>query len=354
MHLKNLPPVAVRDILIHPRENDLILATHGRSIWILDDASPLQQMNAQVVEESAHLFGMRAALRFDGAGRGGGSVGQAGNKPFAGPNPTPGAPITYYLKAHGAAKIEILDASGKVIRDLGPIPQDAGLNRVTWDLRYQGPRLRNAADANNDGGGFRFPAVGPHVLPGKYTVRLTAAGQTLTQELDVRADPTVHSNESELRTQLEYNLKLRDMQSSVNDALRSLDTWSAEIETAESTVRVLDPSAKTLAGLLDERKQQVSSMELKLSRPDNIPGYSMAPRLVDRLGQLLSGIDRVLQAPTQYQVEHFNELKAEFVKDMGEVNSFAEKQIPEINDLLRKSNAGALMTGKTIELPSMR
>lgn len=352
MHLKNLPPVAVRDIVIQPRENDLILGTHGRSIWILDDVSPIQQMNAQVVEESAHLFGMRPALRFDGAGRGGGSVGQAGNKPFVGANPPPGAPITYYLKAHGPAKIEVLDSAGKVIRDLGPIPQDAGLNRVTWDLRYQGPRLRNAADADNEGGGFRFPAVGPHVLPGKYTVRLTAGGQTLTQELDVRADPTVHSNESDLRTQLDYNLKLRDMQSSVNEALRSLDTWKTEIETAESTVRVLDPSARTLAGLLDERKQQVSSMELKLSRPDNIPGYSMAPRLVDRLGQLLNGIDRVLQAPTQYQVEHFNELKAEFVKDMTEVNAFAEKQIPEINDLLRKSNAGALMTGKTIELPS--
>jgi hypothetical protein len=269
-----------------------------------------------------------------------------------GPNPSPGAPITYYLKAHGPAKIEILDSAGKAIRDLGAIPQDAGLNRVTWDLRYQGPRLRNAADANNDGGGFRFPAVGPHVLPGKYTVRLTAGGQTLTQELEVRADPTVHSNESELRTQLEYNLKLRDMQSSVNDALRSLDTWKAEIDQAESSVRALDPSARTLAGLLDERKQQVSSMELKLARPDNIPGYSMAPRLIDRLGQLLNGIDRVLQAPTQYQAEHFNELKGEFMKDMTEVNAFAEKQIPEINDLLRKSNAGALMTGKAIELPS--
>ena len=93
-------------------------------------------------------------------------------------------------------------------------------------------------------------------------------------------------------------------------------------------------------------------MELKLARPGDIPGYSMAPRLVDRLGQLLSGIDRVLEAPTPYQVEYFNQLKAEFMKDMGEVNAFSEKQIPEINDLLRKANAGALMTGKTIEIPS--
>ena len=144
MHLKNLPPVAVRDIVIQPRENDLILATHGRSLFIFDDVSPLQQMNAQVFGQNAFLFGTRPALRFDAIARGGGSVGQSGNKPFVGPNPAYGAPITYYLKARVSAKVEVLDAAGKVIRDLGTIPQEAGLNRVTWDLRYQGPRTLHA------------------------------------------------------------------------------------------------------------------------------------------------------------------------------------------------------------------
>ncbi len=353
MHLKNLPPVAVRDIVIHPRENDLILATHGRSLWILDDATPLQQMNANVAQQNAFLVDMRPAMRFDSVARGGGSVGQSGNKPFARPNPAYGAPITYYLKSRGAAKLEILDASGKVIRDLGSIPQEAGLNRVTWDLRFQGPRARRAQGGDDDSGGFRFPSVGPQVLPGKYTVRLTAASQTLTKPIEVRLDPTAHVKESDLRTQLEYNTKLRDMTSSVNDALRSIDVWKGELDQAEKSVRALDPSApKVLLGLIDERKQQVSSMELKLARPDNIPGYSMAPRLVDRLGQLLNGIDRFLDAPTQYQVEYYNELKAEFLKDMADVNAFIEKQIPEVNDMLKKSNAGALMSGKPIEIPS--
>ena len=89
-----------------------------------------------------------------------------------------------------------------------------------------------------------------------------------------------------------------------------------------------------------------------MARPDNIPGYSMGPRLVDRLGQLLGSIDRVLAAPTPYQVEHFNELKAEFLKDMGDVNSFIERQVPEINDMLKKSNAGAMMPGKAIAMPA--
>jgi photosystem II stability/assembly factor-like uncharacterized protein len=351
LHLKNLPPVAVRDIVIHPRENDLILGTHGRGIWVLDDASPLQQMNSQVLSESAHLFAMRPALRFDAGGRGGG-MGSGGNKPFNGPNPAYGAPVTYYLKEKGTAKIEILDASGKMIRDLGTIPQEAGLNRTTWDLRYQGPHVRRT-DVEDDGGGFRFRAVGPQVLPGKYTIRLTAAGKTLAEQLEVKLDPTVPVDDSSLRTQLETDLKLRDMTSSVNDALRSIDIWKGELDQAERNIRALDPQAsKMLTGLIGERKQQVSSMELRLARPSDIPGYSMAPRLVDRLGQLLSAIDRVLAAPTPYQVEHFNELRAEFLKDIGEVNGFAERQIPEINDLLKKYNAGSLMAGKPIELPA--
>ncbi len=184
-------------------------------------------------------------------------------------------------------------------------------------------------------------------------MRLTAGGKTLTRELEVKIDPTITVAEPELRTQLDINLKLRDLQSSVNDALKSIDAFKGGIETSQKTVRSLDPqSARVLVALLDERMQQLRSMELKLSRPSDIPGYSMAPRLVDRLSALLNGIDRVLAAPTQYQVEHFNELKAEFLQDMKDVNNFVEKQIPEINDLLKKNNAGAVMQGKPIEIPA--
>jgi hypothetical protein len=156
-----------------------------------------------------------------------------------------------------------------------------------------------------------------------------------------------------LRTQLDVNLKLRDMQSSVNDALRGIDSYKGQLQTSQKTVQALDPqTTKLLASLLSERLQQLSTMELKLARPGDIPGYSMAPRLVDRLSALLGAIDRVLDAPTTYQMEHFNELRTEFLADVGEVNNFIEKQIPEINDLLKKNNAGAVMAGKAIEIPT--
>jgi hypothetical protein len=211
----------------------------------------------------------------------------------------------------------------------------------------------SGADDPEAGGGFGFPARGPLVLPGKYTVRLTAGGKTLTRELEVKVDPTVPVSSEALHTQLDVNLKLRDMQSSVNDALRGIDSYKGQIENAQKSVRALDPqAAKLLASLLAERLQQLSTMELKLARPGDIPGYSMAPRLVDRLGQLLNAIDRVLDSPTQYQMEHFNELRAEFLADVGDVNKFVDKQIPEINDLLKKNSAGALMAGKPVEIPA--
>ena len=278
-----------------------------------------------------------------------------GEKPFGGPNPPFGAAITYYLKDHGPAKVEVLDASGKLIRDLGTIPQEVGLNRVMLDLRYQSPRPRRAGgdDGPGDAEGGRGAARGPLVLPGKYQVRLTAGGKTLTRELEVKIDPTIPVSAAALRSQLDINLKLRDMESSVNDSLRGIDSYKAQISTAQNTARALDPQGtRTLAALLAERLQQLGSMELKLSRPGDIPGYSMAPRLVDRLNMLLGSIDRVLASPTPYQVEEFTRLRAEFLAAVADVNGFVEKQIPEINDMLKKSNAGAIMGGKQVEIPA--
>ena len=132
LHLKNLPTVAVHDILVHPRENDLILGTHGRSLWILDDASPIQQLNADLLAKAVYLFEVRSGLRFTMKPTRYG----IGDKPFRGPNPPLGALITYYLRdkpeKEGTVKVEILDGSGQVIQELKKVGREAGLNRVAW------------------------------------------------------------------------------------------------------------------------------------------------------------------------------------------------------------------------------
>lgn len=347
--LKNLPNVAVHDILIHPRENDLILGTHGRSIWIFDDATPIQQMTADVLKSDAHLFDLRPALRFaTRMSRYG-----IGNKVFTGPNPSYGALITYYLKdkldEKASVKIEILDSKGKVVRELKENPKDKGLNRVAWDLRYERPKLRRppSEEETEFSGGPR----GPQVLPGTYTVRLTVGDKTLEKPVEVRFDPTVRVAPDDLPKQLEYGLKLRDMQSATNDALRALDSIKNQFEQVEKTAKDrLSDVPEELKKALTDHTKQVESLIGGLARPQDVPGFGMRPQLAERIGGLFFDIDGANAAPTVYQREFFEEIKVEFEKKIGEVNTFIEQTVPKLNETLRRFNAPTVMPGKPIEM----
>jgi hypothetical protein len=198
----NLPAAPVHDLVIHG--DDLVIATHGRSFWILDDLEPLRELNSQVAASDAYLFKPQPAVRlrpraFEGTPL---PVEEA-----TAANPPVGAVIDYALKAAapGGVQIEILDAQGKTVRrfsstEARPRPQrmpvvtgnwltappavtaNAGLNRFVWDLRY--------ASSLGGGGGF-FSPRGPMVLPGEYRVRLTVNGHSYEQPLRVALDPRV-------------------------------------------------------------------------------------------------------------------------------------------------------------------
>lgn len=349
LHLKNMPPVAVRDLLVHPRDNDLVLGTHGRSIWIFDDAAAIQQMSAAVLEQPAALFAPKAGVRFAQYRQ---STYGMGDKKFYGPNPPFGSPITYYLRDKAQAlKLEIVDGTGKVIRAIAKAPTEAGLNRVYWDLRYEGPHARGEK-AEEDEEGFRGPPRGPLAIPGKYTVRLTVGSTVVEEPVEVKADPASTVANADLKAEFEMGLKLRDLQSSTNDALRALDTVRDEINTAVKTVGTLSPqTAKDLLNALKERLQQIASIEDKLARPGNIPGYSMGPRLIDRLSQLAGNLENTLTGPTGPQREHYKELLGEFNREVDRVNKLMTEGVPQINEMLRRQNAGAVMPAKPIAVP---
>ena len=343
LHLKNMPPVAVRDLMIHPRENDLILGTHGRSIWIFDDATAIQQMSETTLAQPAVLFDVRPGLRFTQYRQSGYGL---GDKKFQGPNPPAGSPITYYLKAAGPVKIEVLDAAGKVVRTIAKAPGDSGVNRIYWDMRYDAPRARRESDGGDDEEEFRGPTRGPSAMPGKYTVRLTAAGTTLTKPVEVKAE----AGATDLKQQFELGLKLRDLQSSTNDALKSLDAVRDQINTVSKTVS--PEAAKDLLNSLKERLQQIASIEDKLARPGNIPGYSMGPRLIDRLSQLAGGLENTLNGPTGPQREHYKELLGEFNHEVDRVNKLLTDGVPQMNEMLKKQNAGTISAGKPVAVPA--
>ena len=211
----NLPHAPVYGITVQERFNDLVIATYGRGFWILDDVTPLRTLGTDVTGRDAWLFAPRAAYRFrDVAG-----PFEAGDDPVAGTNPPDGASLTYWRRvASDSARrdtqaIQILDASGKLIRTLKQVPK-AGMNRVWWDLRGEPTAqalLRTsppyAAWFAVKAEGTPAPSVGRFsmlVAPGRYTVRLTVGGQTLEQPLNVLQDPTTGASAEDLRTQIAF------------------------------------------------------------------------------------------------------------------------------------------------------
>lgn len=176
----NFPSVAVRDIVVQPRENDLVIATHGRGIWIVDDLSPLRGLSAPALAaDITPLPGRAVQQRIEA--NGGWTEGDAS---YAGDDPADGAVISYYLKSRqviGKLTIDILDGSGKVIDTL-PAGKRKGLNRVVWSMRTKPPQVPPAAQIAGSA------TIGERVLPGSYTVRITRADKTYTMPLTVGID----------------------------------------------------------------------------------------------------------------------------------------------------------------------
>jgi len=185
--MTDYPTVRTDDILVHPRDGDLIIASHGRSVWIADDITPLQQFTPNVASQDAFLFDVRPAVEWLNDQQHGQQVG--GQKVFIGQNAPRGAAINYYLKsaATGDVKITIADATGKVIRNLDGV-KTAGINRVLWNLAPNPPPNAQGAAANFGGGGGGGRGGFGGVGPGTYVVSLAVNGKTMTKPLTILPD----------------------------------------------------------------------------------------------------------------------------------------------------------------------
>ncbi|MCA1632193.1 MAG: hypothetical protein LC802_00390 [Acidobacteria bacterium] len=349
--LKNLPHVAVHDILVHPRENDLILATHGRSIWILDDAAPVQQLTPEAAAgREIVLFDPRPALRYTSRFTRYG----IGDKVFTGANPPYGALVSYYLREKPdektKLKVQILDDKGKLVAELENVAKEKGINRVSWNLRYGGPKVRRPP--TDEETQFTGGPRGPQVLPGMYMVKLLVGDKSFESRVEVRLDPTITVAASDLQQQLEMSLRLRDMQTATNTALRTLDSLKTQIEFVEKTVKDrLAEVPKDLSDKLAAQKKQVEELQNRLAQPDGGLGFEGKAQLVDRIGGLFFTIDSTNAAPTLPQRELYVELQKEFDTKIAAVNKFLGESVPQFNETLRRFDAPTLMTGKPIELP---
>jgi photosystem II stability/assembly factor-like uncharacterized protein len=204
----NLPPSSMRDLAIH--ENDLIVGTHGRGFWIIDNMSVLRQLNNEAAQARTVLFQPAEAIQVIAGSDNGTPMPR--DEPLA-ENPAAGAAIDYYLKTNssGTVTLEIVDPSGEMVRRYSsddkfpavnpdtlsipafwvrtpePLSAAAGMHRVIWDFRPTPPQ-RPAGGGGGGGGGFGRGGA-TSVLPGVYRVRLTVEGKTFTQPLVVKSDP---------------------------------------------------------------------------------------------------------------------------------------------------------------------
>ncbi len=200
---EKFPAVAVRDLAVHPRDNDLVLGTHGRGIWIVDDITPLRSLTPELLQkQAAFVAGRPAQQRISGPG------GWAnGSAVFVGDNPVDGAVINYYQKSRhlfGKLKIEVLDPDGKVIDELPASPR-RGLNRVVWSMRTKPPRVPPAVQLAGAG------TQGVPVLPGTYTVRMTKGGEVYETKVPVELDRRATYTVADRKLQYDAAMRVRTL-----------------------------------------------------------------------------------------------------------------------------------------------
>ena len=349
----NLPLVRIDDIQIHARDNALVLATHGRSIWVLDDLSPLERAAESVLTEDLHLFEVATATHFRLYNR----KGNTGHKWFAAPNPPYGAVINYYVKdkPKDDVKITITDKSGAVLRDLKG-PKEAGLNRVVWDLRLNPPVPPPMGEGEGGGGFFGTPR-GPRVPPGTYTVKIVAGDKNATGNVTVQEDPRIQIVEADRGKLSEAIARVYAMQKSAEGARKTMQTLKSQITTLQNSLKDNTEVSKPVNESIQKLADGLTAIQKKLvSIPDNTGGAGPAlpdePRpLLNQINGVAFGLDSYTAAPTADELVRIDDLSKQLKDIVAELNKFIAEDVANLNKQLRDSGLQFLNPGKLPEPP---
>ncbi|HET9796240.1 MAG TPA: sialidase [Thermoanaerobaculia bacterium] len=330
----DFPDVAVRDLQIHPRDNDLVLATHGRGIWIVDDITPLRSLAADTLgRNAAFLPGRVVQQRMPSNG---GWV--EGDATFVGPNPTGGAVITYYQRTRhlfGPIKLEILDADGKVIDSIAASKR-RGINRVFWSMQVPPPRVPRAAQLAFNS------SLGPRVPPGTYTARLTKGGETIEQKFEVAVDRRAPYGPAERKEQFDAVMKAHALFGEMSALNDRIDGARAGVLRAAKGLPDTDALKKRLdaaAGRLDEIKKEIVATK----EGGAITGEE---RIREHLDEVYGALMSWEGKPAAYQVERVEALRRELADVAKEVDAVSKSDLDPINAELGKRKLPPIPTGE--------
>jgi len=331
----NLPLVPVDDIAIQPRENDLIFGTHGRSIWILDDITPLEQLKPDVLAAPGYLFDIRPAVIFNPYYH----KGDRGHKFFVAPNPPSGALMSYYLKekAKGDVKLVIADAEGKTIRELKGA-SEPGIHRIAWDLRYPPPAAAETGAAARFGG-----SMAPYVLPGEYKVTLVAEGVEAAKTLQVDGDPRIDVSLAERKAQHDALMRLYKLMPLLTQAQSTLDALQKQFRDAESNLKKVPSAPPALAEAFKAALKEVDDIRKELAGE---PGAGFQGAMFSVRGRLLSvgrSIGGYTGAPSARQVKEIDVNEGKLMALIERINKIIDQDIPRLNQLMNEDKIPHLL-----------
>ena len=362
--MKNgFPTVPVDDIQIHPREHDLILATHGRSLWIFDDIRPLEELTDSVLASDLHLFDMRPAITWHLAN----NKGNTGAREFLAPNPPYGVIVDYFLKAKlegkDPVKITVTDKSGTKIREING-GAESGINRVAWDLRYEAPArpaepppgnragepgaAAGAAGAPAAGGGEGFGfgfggGRGPLVDPGDYTITVTAGGKSESKTVAVEEDPRVTMSASDRTQRHEALTKLYAMAKQADEgrreivAIRTSLTSVTEGWKRPTAPKIPDDVKKAADDLLVKVKAVIGTFETEREGQLGSAGPPLKytpPPVNQKIGRLLASIDSYSASPAPRQLEDIRQASDELEPALATVKKLVSEDLPRLNKMM--------------------
>ncbi len=347
----NMPTVAIADMVV--AGDDLVVGTLGRSAWILDDLTPVREMTPDTAGAPAHLFPPRPSVRWHYTRAPNEYQDKA--RDGVGANPAKGAIVTYHLaaKSEGEITLEVLEADGKVIRTLSSeqeppyTPSDhpdwdpdteltpdlavePGLNRASWDLKYEGPeRISKARFDVGD------PGDGPLAPPGDYTLRLNVGGQSYEQPLRVEPDPRSAATAGDIEAQTTFLLAVRDRMSDIAAMAETIRSVRMQIEGYSERP---DPDSQ-LVEIGKQITAGLAEIEKSLYNPgarvdyDILGGREGGAKLYSRYGWLFGTAMDHEGPPTQGMREVDAELSAELARQRAALGELVENRLAEFNRL---------------------
>ena len=345
----NLPTVPIHDLNIH--DDDLIVATHGRSFWVLDDIAPLREISEGSASSEMVLHKPRPAIRLHLPE----AIERRGP---VGDNPPPGAIIDYYFRTapKDEVKLEIFDSTGKLVRSLSSkekkedeqppewpdqirevttIPAAAGMNRYAWNLRWEPPvKIPGAFYVGNG-------PQGPLVLPGNYTVKLTVGSRSISEPLEIVMDPRVKNmNPADLEKQFALLMQVRDSNTELHRAVNEVRDLRAQIKQLHTRFDS-DPKMKSLlaqADALDNKMKPVEEELIQVNMKGSEANLAFPNMLNEAFDSFRASLDYADNAPTAQQYEVFKLLRGRLDRQLAAWKQIMSSDVPAFNDAVKQYN----------------